>query len=80
VRNGDAVTEWLTLDELATYLKRGRSTLYRMAQRGELPASKIGRTWRFERGAIDEWLRQQSPKLPAGKAKRKRQSIRRDAQ
>jgi excisionase family DNA binding protein len=73
------MTDWLTLDELATYLKRGRSTLYRMAQRGELPASKIGRTWRFERRAIDEWLRQQSPKLPAGKSKRKRTISRKDA-
>jgi excisionase family DNA binding protein len=49
---------WLTLDELAAYLKRGRSTLYRMARTGEIPASRIGREWRFEQEAIDEWLRQ----------------------
>lgn len=72
------MTDWLTLDELATYLKRGRSTLYRMARSGELPASKIGRTWRFERGTIDEWLRQQSPQTQPGKSKRKRRSTRRD--
>ncbi len=55
------MTEWLTLDELAAYLKRGRSTLYKMARNGLIPASKIGRSWRFDRDAIDAWLRQQSP-------------------
>jgi excisionase family DNA binding protein len=73
------MADWLTLDELATYLKRGRSTLYRMAQRGELPASKLGRTWRFERGAIDEWMRQQSPQVRASKAKGEQRRTRRDA-
>jgi excisionase family DNA binding protein len=50
---------WLTLDELSAYLKRGRSTLYMMARQGDLPASKIGRTWRFDRDEIDQWLRSQ---------------------
>ncbi|MGH7926425.1 MAG: helix-turn-helix domain-containing protein, partial [Candidatus Binatia bacterium] len=62
------MAEWLTLDELAAYLKRGRSTLYKMARNGQIPASKIGRSWRFDRAAIDEWLRQQSPQAPARKA------------
>lgn len=73
------MTEWLTLEELAAYLKFGRSTLYRMAQKGELPASKIGRTWRFERSAIDEWMRQQSPQALIGKLKRKQSRARRNA-
>ncbi len=73
------MADWLTLDELATYLKRGRSTLYRMAQCGELPASKIGRTWRFERGVIDEWMRQQSRQVQPSKTKRKRRGTRKDA-
>jgi excisionase family DNA binding protein len=65
------MAEWLTLDELAAYLKRGRSTLYKMARSGQIPASKIGRSWRFDRGAIDEWLRQQSPKLATGRGEPK---------
>lgn len=65
------MAEWLTLDELATYLKRGRSTLYKMARKGLIPASKIGRSWRFDRGAIDEWLRQQSPQVAVGKRRPK---------
>lgn len=63
------MTDWLTLDELATYLKRGRSTLYAMAKRGEIPASKIGRTWRFDREEIDTWLRRQSVRRVSKKTK-----------
>jgi excisionase family DNA binding protein len=74
------MAEWLTLNEVATYLKRARSTLYRMAQRRELPASKIGRTWRFDREAIDDWLRQQIPGKTATRGKpRTRKSGRRKA-
>lgn len=35
-------TKWLTIEELAEYLKMGRTKLYRMAQDGEIPASKVG--------------------------------------
>lgn len=47
---------WLTLEELAAYLKMSRARLYQMAQRGEIPAVKLGRTWRFDRDRIDAWL------------------------
>jgi excisionase family DNA binding protein len=53
------VDKWLTLDELAEYLKLGRTTLYRMAQEGDIPASKVGSQWRFDREEIDDWVRAQ---------------------
>jgi excisionase family DNA binding protein len=53
--------KWLTLDELAEYLKLSRTKLYRMAQKGEIPASKIGAQWRFDREEIDEWMKSQRP-------------------
>lgn len=52
---------WLTLDELAGYLKLSRSKLYRLAQRGEVPASKVGSQWRFDRHEIDDWIKSQRP-------------------
>lgn len=36
-----------TLDELATYLKVGKRTLYRLASHGEIPAFKVGGTWKI---------------------------------
>lgn len=49
----------MTIDELATYLKIAKSTLYKLAQEGKVPGQKVGKHWRFSRQAIDEWLRSQ---------------------
>jgi len=51
------MTVWLTLEELADYLKKGRSTLYRMARAGQIPAQKFGRNWRFDRDEVDAWIK-----------------------
>ncbi len=46
----------LTLDELATYLKAGSRTIYRLAASGGIPAFKLGGTWRFRRSELDQWI------------------------
>ena len=46
----------LTLDEVAAYLKAGKRTVYRLAASGKLPALKLGGTWRFRRGDLDQWI------------------------
>ena len=46
----------LTIEELAVYLKISKSTLYKLAQKGELPGQKVGKHWRFHRDIIDQWL------------------------
>jgi len=51
--------KWLTLEELTAYLKLSKTKLYGMAQRGEIPASKIGNQWRFDRDEIDAWMKSQ---------------------
>lgn len=53
----DKIDKWLTIDELAGYIKMSRTKLYGMAQRGEVPASKIGNQWRFDREEIDQWMK-----------------------
>ncbi len=53
----DKIDKWLTIEELAGYIKMSRIKLYGMAQRGEVPASKIGNQWRFDREEIDQWMR-----------------------
>lgn len=51
------MTIWLTIDELSKYIKKSRSTLYRMTRQGQIPGQKIGRTWLFDRDEIDSWLK-----------------------
>jgi len=46
----------LTLDEVAAYLKAGKRTVYRLAASGEIPAFKLGGTWRFRRSELDRWI------------------------
>ena len=48
--------EVLTITELAAYLKIPKSTLYKLVREGRIPSQKIGRHWRFRKGAIDLWL------------------------
>jgi excisionase family DNA binding protein len=64
----------LTLDEVAAYLKAGKRTIYRLAASGEIPAFKLGGTWRFSRSDIESWIKQQSaasPERAASKASSK---------
>jgi len=46
----------MTAKEAAAYLRIARATLYRLAAKGEIPAVKVGRVWRFSRQLLDEWL------------------------
>jgi excisionase family DNA binding protein len=46
----------LTIEELAIYLKISKSSLYKLAQKGEVPGQKVGKHWRFRRDIIDQWL------------------------
>ena len=55
-----------TFDELAAYLKVGKRTLYRLASHGEIPAFKVGGTWRFRQSEIDRWITDQ---IQAGRKK-----------
>ena len=51
--------DYLTLREVAELLKLSEKTVYRLAQRGELPAFKVGGSWRFIRSDIDDWAKRQ---------------------
>ena len=46
----------MTLDEMANYLRVTEKTLYRLIKQGRIPATKVGRQWRFDKAAIDDWL------------------------
>lgn len=59
-----AEAEILTLEEVATYLKAGKRTVYRLAQRGSIPAFKLGGTWRFRRIELDRWIAASIKKSP----------------
>ena len=52
----EPLTDVLTIDDLSSYLKIPKSTLYKLVREGKIPSQKIGRHWRFRKQAIDHWL------------------------
>ena len=48
--------EVMTAREVAELLKMPVSTIYQLARRGDLPARRLGRTWRFLRPRLEELL------------------------
>jgi two-component system response regulator (stage 0 sporulation protein F) len=50
----------MTTKEAAEYLKLNYMTVYKLAQRGRIPASKIGGNWRFRKDLLDDWLAKQA--------------------
>lgn len=50
------MSQVMTLDETAHYLRVHRSTVYRMLKKQELPGFKMGSDWRFNIESIDRWL------------------------
>ena len=49
-------SRWMTLQEVAEYLQLSKDMIYRLAQSGKIPASKVGSRWRFRRERIDLWM------------------------
>lgn len=51
-----AEDEIMTLEEVARYLKMKPQTVYKWAQEGQIPGTKLGKEWRFRRSILDEWI------------------------
>jgi excisionase family DNA binding protein len=49
----------MTLEEVASYLRLSRDTVYRLTQAGTIPAAKVGNQWRYRKEEVDEWLAKQ---------------------
>ena len=49
----------MTLSQLAEYLQLGKSTVYKMVQKGEIPGIKIANQWRFDKKEIEKWVKEQ---------------------
>jgi excisionase family DNA binding protein len=64
-------TDILTVEELHSYLKIPKPTIYALAQHGRIPAAKIGKHWRFRRQDVDAWLQGQQWNRPLQRRQRK---------
>jgi excisionase family DNA binding protein len=56
----------MTVREVASYLSVDEKTIYRLAQRRELPGFKVAGAWRFKRSDIDAWIEERKRGTAAG--------------
>jgi excisionase family DNA binding protein len=50
----------MTIGEVADYLKVTERTIYRLAGAKQIPAFKVGGSWRFSKADIEAWIKKQS--------------------
>jgi len=46
----------LNAKEVSTWLRIPKSTLYKLCSQGQIPCTKIGKHWRFDRAVVESWF------------------------
>lgn len=59
------VPEVMDIKALAQYLGMGRSKIYGLIRQKKIPASRIGRQYRFSKPLVDAWLKERLIMPPA---------------
>lgn len=52
------IPEVMDIKTLAQYLGMGRSKIYGLIRQKKIPASRIGRQYRFSKALVDAWLKE----------------------
>lgn len=68
--------KFLTVQEVAEFFGVNPMTIYRKANKGEIPAFKFGKNWMFSEAALNDWVAEKSgekkilsvPAVPANNA------------
>ena len=56
-RPAPRAVSFLTVTEVAAIMRVSKMTVYRLVHSGELPAVRFGRSFRAQRGAVEELIR-----------------------
>ncbi|MCL1875328.1 MAG: helix-turn-helix domain-containing protein [Synergistaceae bacterium] len=49
--------KWSSIEEIAEHIQVHKDTIRLWIKKGEIPAHKIGKLWRFKISEVDEWVR-----------------------
>ena len=49
---------YLDVEGVRKYLGLSQATVYRLLEKEEIPARKVGGSWRFFKDEVDQWLRE----------------------
>lgn len=53
----DYLAIW-TVHDVAEYLRMSEAKVYRLVREQKIPVARIGKTWRFRKDLLDDWLSQ----------------------
>lgn len=53
----------MTVHEVAAYLRLSEAKVYRLANEGCVPCFRLGKSWRFRKDLIDEWIEAQAMQM-----------------
>ncbi|MEA3305533.1 MAG: helix-turn-helix domain-containing protein [Candidatus Omnitrophota bacterium] len=54
------MAQLMSIEELAAYLKLEKQTIYNWLHEKKITGIKVGHLWRFDKRAIDKWLKEQT--------------------
>jgi excisionase family DNA binding protein len=57
----------MTVRDVAAILNVDEKTIYRLAQRGDLPGFKVSGSWRFQRSDLEAWIAERKGQALTGK-------------
>jgi excisionase family DNA binding protein len=49
--------KWIGIDEASEYLGVSKETLRNWIKRTDIPASRVGKCWKFKKSELDEWIK-----------------------
>jgi len=48
---------WVSAEDIAEHLGVSKDTVYAWIAKNGMPAHRVGRLWKFQRGEVDSWVR-----------------------
>ena len=60
----------MTVHDVAAFLNVDEKTIYRLAQKGDLPGFKVLGSWRFQRADLEIWIAEKKKATVAGRSAR----------
>lgn len=50
------IEPWFSVEEIAGHLGVSKETIYRWLEKGQIPAHRLGKLWKFKPSEVDEWI------------------------